>query len=112
MKIFLKAIVSIIAILIISNSAYTQSKTYTSEKGFWVIVSDIHNKKNNTIQFYDNNSNLIYEEKITGISINIKRKKNLRILKDGLEKAIAYWAQNHEVIKNGEIVAVLIHKKQ
>ncbi len=112
MKKYVSAMVASLALLIISNSADAQNKKYVPEKGFWVLESNIHQKKNTIVRFYDDRSNLIYEETAMDVRMNIKRKKTLMFLKTGLEKALIAWNQNNEAVKNGDIIALLIHNKK
>lgn len=112
MKSYFKTIITILALLIFFYSAHSQPKKYTSDEGFWVLSSNIHQKKIATVQYYLNNSNLIYEETLSGICFNIKRKKNLMILKEGLEKSIVAWDGNQKLIRQGDFLTGMIHKRK
>lgn len=112
MKNFSNAILSLIIVLIISDPAHSQPKKYNSDEGFWVITSNIHHKKITTVKYYQNNSTLIYEETLTGTRFNIKRTKNLMILKRGLDNSITAWNKDHNVIMHGDLVAGIMHKRK
>ncbi len=75
MKKYSIALLTIAALLILSESAYPQSEIDKPKQGYWVLVSNIHDRKNSTVQYYLNNSNLIYEDKMVSRRFNIKRKK-------------------------------------
>lgn len=89
-----------------------QQKNSNSENGFWVLESNIHDKKNTTVRFYDNNSTLMYEEKVCNCRLNIKRKKNIQYLREGLEKAYVAYNSNQKVIRDATWMTAMINKKR
>lgn len=110
MKKYSKMIVAMFALSIISNSIYSQKKSYVPEKGFWVLVSNVHNQKITTVQFYTNDRNLIYEEKVTGVKFKLNRRKTLLYLKEGLGKAITAWNEKREILRDKNWVSILVKK--
>lgn len=100
------------ALLMTSVTAYSQSEKYQPAKGFWVIESNIHQRENFTVHFYDDKSNSIYDETVTGRSFNIHRKRTLRFLKAGLDKALIAWNINKVEVKNGDMMATMLRKKK
>src|SRR3982751_1091980 len=65
---------SVMAIL--SISCFAQNKlSWVPEKGHWMLVSNIHNKKTITVQFYNEDNALIYEETLNNVRLNPNRKK-------------------------------------
>lgn len=111
MKKFPVFICSIFFLSIISRSGYAQKKNPLPEKGFWQLVSNTNEKKNTLVQFYDNSSNLIYEERVTGVRMNIKRKKTLLHLKVALEKAMAVWDETKETKYNNGLLASILKRQ-
>jgi len=95
----------------ISNPIQAQRKNFIPEKGFWQLVSNVHIKKNTQVQFYDDSLRLIYEETVTGVRMNVKRKKTLQSLKAGLEKAIIAWNETKVPSYNGGMLAGIIKGK-
>ncbi len=112
MKKYAVLLLAIFALLITSNVAFSQSKKQQSEKGFWVLESNIHQKKNTIVHFYNDHATPIYNETITGKTLNVNRKKTLRFLNAGLEKAIIAWNKNKTEVKDGEMLAVMLGKKK
>jgi len=87
-----------------------QSKKSTiPHKGYWVIVSNIHEKKKATIQFYTDQNELIGEEVVV-IKLNPDRRKTRYRLKAGLEKALLAWNEKQKTIRDKQSMAVLENK--
>jgi hypothetical protein len=49
-------------------------------EGYWVVESNVFTKDFTVVKFYDDTDNLLYEEKLTGIYLDIARKKNVKML--------------------------------
>lgn len=84
---------------------------WISEKGYWVIESNIKTPKSSIVRFYTNDRHLIYTEKVEGVKLNVKKKKTLMNLKNVLEKVVYAWEKNGEVNGAGELVTVWGRKK-
>lgn len=112
MKNYCTALIAISTLLMISNFSYGQNKKYVPEKGFWELVNNVRQKTNTIVQFYDDDCHLIYQETIAGRNLNVKRKKTLKILKESLEKVIEGRNKNSVMVNNGNIVALMMHKKK
>ena len=97
----------IFAILFSSTNLSAQKQNTIPEKGYWVIESNIHNKNNAIVRFYDDNSVLIYQENVHDYRMNINRRKTLRALKSGLETAMIAWNNNKSANINGDLLAVI-----
>ena len=83
-------------------SAQKQNK-YVPEKGHWQLVSNIHDKKTVTVQFYTNDGIKIYEETLTNVKMNVSRKKVRKQLYYALKEAYGEWIQNALVSSNNLI---------
>lgn len=72
---------------------------YIPQNGFWMVVSNIKVKKEAIVQYYNEEKELIYEEKIVGRRLNLKRKKTLICLKKVLDQAlIAFNEEKHKIV--------------
>ncbi len=111
MKTYSKLIIAVCTFLMISSSINAQKKNYIPAEGFWVLESNVHDKKSTIIRFYTDSSVLIYEETVNNCRLNINRKKNLLDLKKGLEEAMITWNNKKDVLKNGDMMAVLMKGK-
>ncbi len=112
----LKAFVLLAAFVISAHIATAQgeatpgqprSPKWISEKGYWVIESNIKTPKSSIVRFYTNDHHLIYTEKVEGVVLKVKKKKTLMNLKNVLEKVVYAWEKNGEVKDTGELLAVL-----
>jgi len=83
---------------------------WISDKGYWVIESNVKTPENSVIYFYNNDNELVYKEKLEGIRINWKKRRVLMHLKTVLEQSIASWNQQHLVKQNEMLVAIALRK--
>jgi hypothetical protein len=106
--------VLLIAGLLFQASTFAQSKGSpegVSEKGWWVIETNVHMPKKNIVYFYNNDGTLVYKEKIEGIRINPSRKTTRMQLKQVLESAVVTWEQKHTLQEDQELVANSLRKR-
>jgi len=105
----MKMLVLIFFILFIAESGFCQtyenkksdfSPSWVSKLGYWVIETNIHTPDHSIIRFYDNTHEMIYQETITGIVLNIKKRKVKMHLKNLLEQAIIANAQKQNFYSN------------
>lgn len=108
---YLLLCIAIMQLAAIPANAQRRTK-YIPTDGFWQLVNTPAEKEVTTVQFYNNNRKLVYEEKITGVSFNLKKIKTLRWLKKGLEKALVAWNANKETLYDRDWVAVIVHNRQ
>lgn len=78
---------------------------WASEKGYWVVESNIHIPKQYTIRFYNNDQVMVYKEEMKGVKLKIDRRKTKMHLKQVLETAVLAWNRQHEVKENEGWVA-------
>lgn len=102
----------IAGILFFSVTAFAQEETtntirppkWVSEKGYWVVESNIHHPDHSLIFFYNNDGVLIYKEKADGIRLNINKRKTKMQLKKGLEEAVVAYEKNKKISENEMMV--------
>lgn len=104
-------------LIIASLSSFAQEETpkckaghYTSDKGYWVIESNVKSPKNSTIYFYTTQDQLVYKETVEGTRININRKKVLLRLKNVLEQSVLTYEQNHKATQDQMLVTLALKK--
>src|SRR5689334_25296574 len=84
-------------VLIFSLQSFAQKKqNYIPEKGHWLLVSNIHDKKTVTVQFYEDGGSMIYEETLKQ-RMNPSRQKVRRQLYFALQDAYKQWTLNRQV---------------
>ena len=91
------------------NDAFSQIKmNYAPENGYWVIVTNIHFKRAAVIQFYTNENQLIYEEKVTGKRIRVSDYRTLKCLNKGLDSALVVFEKRKEALKDQDWISSLL----
>jgi hypothetical protein len=73
--------------------------------GFWQIVTDNAWPQTTTVQFYDLERHLIYEEKLVGVELDPQSKKTCRKLNKILQSALVAWRENGQLMKENGVVA-------
>jgi hypothetical protein len=81
---------------------------WVSDKGYWVVESNIHTPKNNTIWFYNNDNVLVYKETLTGISLNPNKRKVKMKLKRILESSVTAWDERGKPNEDGTLVKTIL----
>jgi hypothetical protein len=96
----------IVSLFIFLNTACSAQKksSYIPEKGYWVLVSNKHDKKNVTVQFYTNDNTMIYEETLHNTRLNANRKKLRMQLCAALTEAYDQWAA-HVQVRSNDLIA-------
>ncbi len=84
---------------------------WVSEKGYWVIESNIHTPKLNIIYFYNNDGVLVYKENVDGIVINLKKRSVKMNLKRVLEQSLIAFKENQKASENEMLVINRIKKQ-
>src|SRR5881275_2610294 len=81
-----------------ASQGFAQKKqNYIPERGHWQLVSNIHDKKTVTVQFYEDGGAMIYEETLKNTKMNADRKKIRRQLYFALKDAYQQWTLNRQV---------------
>lgn len=78
------------------------------EKGFWEVVSNIARPTEATVQFYDLERHLIYEERVVGVELDLSSRRTCRRLNRSLQAALLAWAEHGQAMKDKGLVAMYI----
>ena len=84
----------------------TPKPKWVSDKGFWIIESNLKTPETAVIHFYNNEKVLVYSEKVEGVQLNIKKRKTLMSLKKALDESLVAYEttklskQNVDLVKN------------
>ena len=81
---------------------------WISDKGYWIIESNIKTPQNSIIHFYNNENALVYREKIEGVIINLEKRKVLMNLKKVLEQSVTAWEKGHVMKENVMLLTVAL----
>ncbi|MEP7323043.1 MAG: hypothetical protein ABI761_14055 [Saprospiraceae bacterium] len=69
---------------------------WVSSKGYWVIETNIHAKKNSTVRYYTNDHVLVHTEYVQNKKMNLKDREVKIRLKEDLEAALNQWENMQE----------------
>ncbi|NII24383.1 hypothetical protein HB364_04805 [Pseudoflavitalea sp. X16] len=83
---------------------------WVSEKGYWIVESNVNTPKQYTVRFYNNDHVVVYTEKIQGVVLRLNRRKVKMNLKRVLETAILAWEKQPRAKENQGWVASALHQ--
>ena len=78
---------------------------WVSDKGYWVVESNVKTPLNSVIHFYNNDNVLVYREKVDGVKINLNKSRTKMRLKKILEQSIVAYEKSHTITENEQWVA-------
>jgi hypothetical protein len=64
---------------------------WVSDKGYWVVESNINSPTDHIIRFYNTGNLLVYKETLKGVKLNPERSKIKMKLKKILESSVLAW---------------------
>lgn len=117
MKQNLKTILFAATLFVIGFAGQAQQKEtqslprWISDKGYWVVESNIHVPRQYTIHFYNNDNEEIYKEKVIGIKLKLNKRKTLLQMKSVLESAVYAWEQKQPLDQNGNFFVAAVQKR-
>jgi len=76
---------------------------WVSDKGYWVVETNIHQPLQYTIRFYNNEHTIIGIKDVSGKKMNIKRRRVKMQLKSMLESSLTAWAVQHPAAGNTDL---------
>lgn len=99
----LKTGLSLIILSLISIGALAQEQRKTthkfprwvSDKGYWVVETNLHSPLNHLVSFYNNDNVLLYKKSLTGVKLDPDKRKVKMKLKKELESAIIAWERKN-----------------
>ena len=113
MKQQVKKILTAVAFGFIVSATYAQDDSsitapWASDKGYWVVEGNIHTPLDHIIRFYNNANELVYTETLSGVKLDIRKKKVKMKLKRALETTLLLCEQRKEpeIISN-DIAGIL-----
>ena len=77
------------------NSQDKQDHTppWVSCKGYWNTESNIHDPLNHIIRFYTTNGRLFHTEKLSGVKLDVDKRKTKMKLKKALEQTMELYSK-------------------
>lgn len=113
MKQYFKTVMAVVVLAFISFSAFAQDEQpvtpkWVSDKGYWVIESNIKDPLNHLIRFYNNDNVLLYKEAVTSVKLNPEKRAVRMKLKKVLEVSVIAWEQKKAMEENKNYVAAIL----
>lgn len=98
MKPLTKSLIAFFSFIIIASAANAQEPgsfkaPWISDKGYWNTETNIHDPLNHIIRFYTNDGKLFHTEKLSGLKLDIDKRKTKMKLKKALEETIALYSR-------------------
>jgi len=102
-----KTSITIIALVFMGLTAKAQEEQslsivtpkWVSEKGYWVVEGNIHNKQERIIHFYNNADQKVYQQTVMG-KFKLNKRKTLMHIKRMLDTAVVAWEQKRPLTEN------------
>lgn len=69
---------------------------WVSDKGYWVVESNINSPKDHIIRFYNTENILVYKETLAGVKLNPEKTKVKMKLKKILESSVVAWEKKKQ----------------
>ncbi|HEV7780572.1 MAG TPA: hypothetical protein VGO58_04860 [Chitinophagaceae bacterium] len=76
------------------NGKKEETAPWVSEKGYWVIETNVKTPLQHIVRFYTNEDVLVYTEKVEGIRLNPDKRKVKMKLKEVLETSVVAWEKS------------------
>jgi hypothetical protein len=97
MKQITKTMTGFLFLLMIAGTINSQEQDRTvpwvSDKGYWTIESNIHDPLNHIIRFYTDNGRLFHTEKLSGVKLDVDKRKTKMKLKKALEQTMELYSK-------------------
>ena len=97
MKQITKTMIGFLFLLMIASTINSQEQYHTpswvSDKGYWTIESNIHDPLNHIIRFYTNDGRLFHTEKLSGVKLDVDKRKTKMKLKKALEQTMELYSK-------------------
>ena len=99
MKFLPKTLIGFFVSCIIATASNAQEQQQTSkapwvsDKGYWNTESNIHDPLNHIIRFYTNDGQLFHTEKLSGVKLDINKRKTKMKLKKALEQTMELYSK-------------------
>lgn len=105
--------IAVIFLSLISCYSFAQnepssSPRWVSEKGYWVAESNIHSPLDHVIRFYNNDNVLVYKETLSGVKLNLNKRKVKMKLKKVLDSSVLAWEKKKEGSEENALVKTIL----
>jgi hypothetical protein len=84
-----------IAVLLVASTAIitpAMAQNWVPRNGYWEVISTIAKPSEATLRFYDLQGHMVAEERVTGMVLDLRKRRICRWLNKKLQTALAGWA--------------------
>ena len=89
-----KLIIVPIAVLLVAAMAIitpSMAQGWVPQNGYWEVVSTVAKPAEAIVKFYDLQGHMIYAERVTGMVLDLHKRKTCRWLNKQLQSALISW---------------------
>jgi hypothetical protein len=109
-----KHFLTILLVIFVTSVCYSQKQNenpkWLSQKGYWVVESNVKTPKSSIIYFFNNDNVMVYKENVKGLKLKINKTKVKMSLKNILEQSVTAWEQKHISRENEYLVATALRR--
>lgn len=80
--------------------------------GYWVVETNDRSRDHTLVQFYDLSDQLVYEERLTGVHLDVSRRKTRRLLNQTLRRVVNHTLLGSRLAAGKTPPAPLLAKKR
>jgi hypothetical protein len=99
---------SLFAFPVFSQDNGPRIPKWHSEKGYWVVESNIHAPLDHVVRFYNNDNVLLYRETLTNTRLDPSKRSVKMKLKKVLEAAVIAWEQKKATVNDQAYLAAIL----
>ena len=89
-----KLIIVPIAVLLVAATAVitpSMAQSWVPQNGYWEAISTVAKPAEAIVKFYDLQGHMIYSERVTGMVLDLHKRKTCRWLNKQLQSALISW---------------------
>lgn len=105
---FLSAVFGLITLGAYSQDAQPRVPKWYSNKGYWVVESNIHSPLSHVVRFYNNDNVLLYQETLSNTKLDTEKRRVKMKLKKVLESAVLAWEQKKTTVNDQSYLAAIL----
>ena len=107
-KFLILAVIVCLGTLIANAQDSAKPPRWVSDKGYWVVESNIHQPLENIVSFYTTDDILIYKEIVSGKKLDTRKTSIKMKLKKALEASVTAWQQQKQPDSNQALVKAFL----
>jgi hypothetical protein len=90
--------------LIAAGQDQPEKPSWVTDKGYWVVESNIHTPLQHSIRFYNNENVLIGRKELSGVKLDTRKRKVKLMLKEVLESSLLAWENSNPAARPALVI--------